>query len=47
MLTENTIDVARIESQSLKINKQHVKLNDIITSVIADLKRTIMTNGEK
>ena len=39
MLTENILDATRIESQSLKINKQHVKLNDIITNVIADLKR--------
>ena len=39
MLAENILDATRIDSQSLKLNKQNIKLNDIITNVIADLKR--------
>jgi signal transduction histidine kinase/CheY-like chemotaxis protein len=38
-LTENILDVTKIESQSLTINKQHCKLNDIMTNVIADHKK--------
>jgi K+-sensing histidine kinase KdpD len=39
MLTENTIDATKIDNQSLKVNKQYFRLNDIITNVIADSKR--------
>ena len=47
MLTENIIDATRIDSQSLKLNKQHIKLNDIITNVIADSKEEENTNKVK
>ena len=36
MLTENILDATKIESQSLKLNKQYFKLNEIITNVLAD-----------
>lgn len=38
-LTENILDVTKIESQSLTVNKQHYRLNDIITNVLADHKK--------
>jgi signal transduction histidine kinase/CheY-like chemotaxis protein len=38
-LTENILDVTRIESQSLTVNKQHCRLNDIITNVLVDHKK--------
>ena len=34
-LTENILDVTKIESQSLTVNKQHCRLNDIIMNVLA------------
>jgi two-component system sensor histidine kinase VicK len=47
MLTENTIDATKIENQSLKVNKQYFKLNDIITNVIADLKKEEENNKQR
>ena len=47
MLTENTIDATKIENQSLKFNKQYFKLNDIITNVIADLKKEEENNKQR
>jgi signal transduction histidine kinase/CheY-like chemotaxis protein len=38
-LTENILDVTKIESQSLTVNMQHYRLNDIITNVLADHKK--------
>ncbi|CAN5525151.1 hypothetical protein BH18THE2_BH18THE2_41610 [soil metagenome] len=38
-LTENILDVTKIESQSLTVNKQHCRLNDIIMNVLADHKK--------
>jgi signal transduction histidine kinase len=38
-LTENILDVTKIESRSLTVNKQHYRLNDIITNVLADHKK--------
>ena len=44
MLTENILDATRIDSQSLKLNKQYFKVNDIIANVIAEKrKRKIQT----
>ena len=36
-LTENILDVTKIESQSLKLNKEIFNLNDIITNTIQDI----------
>jgi two-component system sensor histidine kinase VicK len=47
MLTENTIDATKIENQSLKVNKQYFKLNDIITNVIADFKMEEENNKQR
>ena len=38
-LTEDILDVTKIESQSLKLNKQTFNLRDVIMSVLADHKR--------
>ena len=38
-LTENILDVTKIESQSFTVNKQYFRLNDIITNVLADHKK--------
>jgi two-component system, OmpR family, sensor histidine kinase VicK len=37
-LTEDILDVTKIESQSLKLNKQYLNLKDIIMNVLADYK---------
>jgi signal transduction histidine kinase len=36
-LTENILDVTKIESQSLKLNKERFNLNDVITNTIDDM----------
>jgi signal transduction histidine kinase len=36
-LTENILDVTKIESQSLKLNKERFNLNDVITNAIDDI----------
>jgi signal transduction histidine kinase len=36
-LTENILDVTKIESQSLKLNKEKFNLNDVITNTIDDI----------
>jgi signal transduction histidine kinase len=36
-LTENILDVTKIESQSLKLNKERFNLNDVITNTIDDI----------
>jgi signal transduction histidine kinase len=36
-LTENILDVTKIESQSLKLNKERFTLNDVITNAIDDM----------
>jgi two-component system, OmpR family, sensor histidine kinase VicK len=38
-LTEDILDVTKIESQSLKLNKQYFGLKDIITNVLIDHKK--------
>ena len=47
MLTENILDATRIDSQSLKLNKQNTKLNDIITKVIAEKEENYKQNKIK
>jgi two-component system sensor histidine kinase VicK len=46
-LTENILDVTKIESQSLTVNKQHYRLNDIITNVLADHKKEEGDNKQR
>ncbi|HEX2068341.1 MAG TPA: histidine kinase dimerization/phospho-acceptor domain-containing protein, partial [Nitrososphaeraceae archaeon] len=36
-LTEDILDVSKIESQSLKLNKERFNLNDVITNVIDEM----------
>jgi two-component system, OmpR family, sensor histidine kinase VicK len=45
-LTENILDVTKIESQSLKVNKQYFRLNDIIKNVLADHKKEEENNKQ-
>jgi signal transduction histidine kinase len=40
-LTEDILDVTKIESQTLKLNKERVELNEIIENVINDYKEII------
>jgi signal transduction histidine kinase len=40
-LAENILDVSRIESKSLKLNKERLNLNDIISSVVEDYRNQI------
>ena len=40
-LTENILDVTRIESQLLRLNKEHFNLNDIISNAIVDFRNQI------
>ena len=37
-LTENILDVTRIESKSLELHKEQFNLNDVIVNTINDLK---------
>ncbi len=46
-LTENILDTTKIENQSLYINKQYCRLNDIITNVLADYKKEEENNKER
>ena len=46
-LTENILDVTRLESQSLRLIKQRFKLNDIIINFIADYKKQDVNNNNK
>ena len=46
-LTENILDVTKIESQSLTVNKQYFRLNDIITNVLADHKKEEGNNKQR
>lgn len=46
-LTENILDATKIESQSLKVNKQYFRLNDIITNVLADHKKEEENNKQR
>jgi signal transduction histidine kinase/CheY-like chemotaxis protein len=46
-LTENILDVTKIESQSLTVNKQHCRLNDLITNVLADHRKEEGDNKQR
>ena len=46
-LTENILDVTKIESQSLTVNKQHCRLNDIITNVLANHRKEEGDNKQR
>ena len=46
-LTENILDATKIENQSLKVNKQYFRLNDIITNVLADHKKEEKSNKQR
>ena len=55
-LTEDILDVTKIESQSLQLHKEKFNLNDVITSVLADyegvisrtkdVKVSVISNGD-
>jgi signal transduction histidine kinase len=40
-LTEDILDISRIESQSLKLNKEQFNLNDLISNVVQDYRNQI------
>ena len=40
-LTEDLLDATKIESQSLKLNKEVLNLNELISSAIQDIKNQI------
>ena len=46
-LTENILDATKIENQSLKVNKQYCRFNDIITNVLADHKKEEENNKQR
>jgi signal transduction histidine kinase/CheY-like chemotaxis protein len=46
-LTENILDATKIESQSLKVNKQYFRLNDIMKNVLADHKKEEENNKQR
>jgi two-component system, OmpR family, sensor histidine kinase VicK len=46
-LTEDILDVSRIESQNLKLNKQHVDLRIIIMNVFEDYKNEVQNKNNK
>jgi two-component system, OmpR family, sensor histidine kinase VicK len=46
-LTENILDATKIENQSLKVNKQYCRFNDIITNVLADHKKEKENNKQR
>jgi signal transduction histidine kinase len=44
-LTEDILDVTRIQSKSLKLNKELFKLNDVISTVVDEYKNQIEKEG--
>jgi signal transduction histidine kinase len=44
-LTEDILDVTKIESQSLRLDRKYLSVNDIIESVLADYKKEM--DGDK
>ncbi len=46
-LADDIVDVTKIESQSLKLNKEQVNLNDLISNVIYDYKNIIVEDNYK
>jgi signal transduction histidine kinase len=47
-LTKNILDVTKIESETLQLNKEIINLNDVIANVVSDLKTqtTHILNGK-
>jgi hypothetical protein len=41
------LDVTRIESQSLKLNKEELDLNDVISSVVGDYTTILLDYKDK
>jgi K+-sensing histidine kinase KdpD len=46
-LTEDILDVTKIESQSLKFDKEQFELNEIITNAISDCKKKLTIEPHK
>ena len=46
-LADDIIDVTKIESQSLKLNKEQVNLNDLISNIIINYKNIIVKDNNK
>lgn len=46
-LTNNILDVSRIETGTLKLNKERINLNDKINNVIKDISTTNLQVGQK
>ena len=44
-LTNDILDVTKIESQSFKLNKEKFNLNDVIFSIVEDFNNTIRAEG--
>jgi signal transduction histidine kinase len=44
-LTEDILDVTRIESKSLKLKNEEFSLNDVISCIVADYKKQIKQSG--
>jgi signal transduction histidine kinase len=47
LLTEDILDVTKLESQSLKLNKERFNLNDVITNTIDDIILNIEFKNKK
>jgi signal transduction histidine kinase len=45
-LTEDILDVSRIESQTLKLNKSQFNLNEVIIHTLADFKAQLKSTGK-
>src|SRR3712207_3433835 len=46
-LTEDILDVTRIESNTLKLRKERLNLNDVILNVVQDCRRQIASSNVK
>ena len=45
-LTEDILDVTRIESQSLRLNKEKFILNDLVSSIVEEYKNEIRSDNK-
>jgi signal transduction histidine kinase len=46
-LSEDMLDVTRIESQSLKLTKEEFDLNDVILSIVGDYRSLLVDSEDK
>ena len=46
-LADDIVDVTKIESQSLKLNKEQLNLNDLISNIIINYKNIIVKDNKK